>query len=67
MIITVGGIKGGSGKSLGATNLAIMRRLAGFDALLVDADDQKSASEFVAQREAGPASPCGAPYARDVR
>ena len=52
MIITVGGIKGGSGKSLGATNLAIMRRLAGFDALLVDADDQKSASEFVAQREA---------------
>lgn len=52
MIITVGGIKGGSGKSLAATNLHILRRLAGHDALLVDADDQASSSEFVAQREA---------------
>lgn len=51
MIITVGGIKGGSGKSLAATNLHILRRLAGYDALLVDADDQASAAEFVAQRE----------------
>ncbi|MCG5238377.1 division plane positioning ATPase MipZ [Azospirillum doebereinerae] len=51
MIITVGGIKGGSGKSLAATNLFIMRRLAGHDAMLVDADDQASASEFISQRE----------------
>lgn len=52
MIITVGGIKGGSGKSLAATNLLVMRRLAGHDAVLVDADDQASAAEFVAQRHA---------------
>lgn len=50
MIITIGGIKGGSGKSLAATNLVVMRRAAGFDALLVDADDQRSASDFAAQR-----------------
>src|SRR3954447_3347518 len=52
VIITVGGIKGGTGKSTAATNLAVMRRRAGFDVMLVDADEQKSASEFVAQREA---------------
>lgn len=51
MIITVGGIKGGSGKSLGATNLAVMRRRAGSNALLVDADEQRSASAFVEQRQ----------------
>lgn len=52
MVVTIGGIKGGSGKSLAACNLLIMRRAAGIDALLVDADDQRSASEFVAQRAA---------------
>lgn len=52
MIITVGGIKGGGGKSTTATNLAVMRRLAGHDVLLIDADEQRSATEFVAQREA---------------
>jgi chromosome partitioning protein len=52
MIITVGGIKGGGGKTTAATNLAVMRRLGGFDVLLIDADEQRSASEFVSQREA---------------
>ncbi|MBP2233106.1 chromosome partitioning protein [Azospirillum agricola] len=52
MIITVGGMKGGSGKSLAATNLMVLRRAAGVDALLVDADDQETAKEFTDQREA---------------
>lgn len=52
MIITVGGIKGGGGKSVTATNLIVMRRLAGVDALLVDADEQGSAAEFADQRAA---------------
>lgn len=51
-IITVGGMKGGSGKSLAATSLTVLRRAAGVDVLLVDADDQQTASEFVAQRAA---------------
>lgn len=46
MIVTVGGIKGGSGKTTVATNLAIMRALSGHDVLLIDADDQESASDF---------------------
>lgn len=52
MIITTGGLKGGGGKSTAATNLAIMRMKAGRKVLLVDADEQRSASEFVEQREA---------------
>jgi chromosome partitioning protein len=52
MIITTGGLKGGGGKSTAATNLAIMRMKAGWKVLLVDADEQRSASEFVEQREA---------------
>ncbi|MEI7610775.1 MAG: AAA family ATPase [Rhodospirillaceae bacterium] len=52
MIITVGGIKGGGGKTTAATNLAVMRRQAGYDVLLIDADEQRSSSEFVSQREA---------------
>ena len=46
MIIVAGGIKGGSGKSTVATNLAVMRAIAGRDVLLVDADDQETASDF---------------------
>lgn len=52
MIITVGGIKGGSGKSTVATNLAALRAHAGRDVLLVDADDQETASDFTALRNA---------------
>lgn len=50
MIITVGGIKGGSGKSTVATNLAVMRASAGRDVLLIDADDQETATDFTALR-----------------
>lgn len=46
MILVSGGIKGGSGKSTVAVNLTIMRALAGRDILLVDADDQETATDF---------------------
>lgn len=46
MIYTVGGIKGGSGKTTIATNLAIVFNKQGKDVLLVDADDQETASDF---------------------
>ena len=50
MIVVVGGIKGGSGKTTIATNLAIMRALDGSDVLLIDADDQETASDFTMLR-----------------
>ena len=50
MIVTVGGIKGGSGKTTVATNLAVIRATAGRDVLLVDADDQATASDFTRLR-----------------
>lgn len=52
MIIVVGGIKGGIGKTTVATNLAVMRQGSGKKVILVDADEQRSASEFAEQREA---------------
>jgi chromosome partitioning protein len=50
MKIVAGGIKGGSGKTTLAANLAVMRAYEDRDVLLVDADDQQSASEFVSLR-----------------
>lgn len=50
MIYTVGGIKGGTGKTTIATNLAIMLLQKGRDVLLVDADDQPTATLFTAKR-----------------
>ena len=50
MILTVGGIKGGTGKTTIAVNLAILRALAGFDVLLVDADEQQTSADFTALR-----------------
>lgn len=50
MILVVGGIKGGSGKTTLATNLVVMRSLSN-KVLLVDADEQRSASDWAAQRE----------------
>ncbi len=50
MIVVVGGIKGGSGKTTVATNLAVMRAAEGHDVLLVDADDQETASDFTVLR-----------------
>jgi chromosome partitioning protein len=49
MVITVGGIKGGSGKTTVATNLAVIRS-RGREVLLVDADDQGTATDFMRQR-----------------
>lgn len=50
MIYTVGGIKGGSGKTTVAINLAVMLHQAGRDVLLIDADDQASATDFTTWR-----------------
>ena len=51
MIYTSCGIKGGCGKTTIATNLAIFLTLKGRDVLLVDADDQETATDFTAYRE----------------
>lgn len=51
MIIVVGGIKGGSGKSTLATNLTVNRASEGKRVLLVDADEQRSASDWAEHRE----------------
>ena len=50
MIVVVGGIKGGSGKTTVATNLAVIRAKSGSDVLLIDADDQETASDFTILR-----------------
>lgn len=58
MIIVCGGIKGGSGKTTVATNFAVIRAKEGRDVLLIDADDQETATDFTALRgeklESGP-------------
>ncbi len=51
MILVVGGIKGGSGKTTVATNLSIIRANQGRDVLLVDADDQETATDFTQLRD----------------
>lgn len=51
MIVVIGGIKGGSGKTTIAINLTVLRSLEGKKVLLVDADEQKSASNWSLQRE----------------
>lgn len=51
MIVVVGGIKGGTGKTTIATNLAVIRSASGKKVLLVDADEQKSSSLFSEQRD----------------
>ena len=48
--ITVGGIKGGTGKTTLATNLATMRSLRDGDVVLIDADEQGTASDFTNER-----------------
>lgn len=52
MIVLVAGVKGGTGKSTLALNLAVERSLAGHDTLLVDADpDQASLTDWAAVRD----------------
>lgn len=50
MIVVVGGIKGGCGKTTIATNLAVLRAKQ-YKVLLIDADEQKSAYDWYNQRE----------------
>lgn len=50
MIISIGGTKGGTGKTTLAINLAIMRSLTGREVLLVDADEQGSSAKFTSLR-----------------
>ena len=51
MILVVGGTKGGSGKTLLASNLTVLRAVAWHDTLLIDADEQSSAMDFTWQRQ----------------
>jgi chromosome partitioning protein len=51
VIITVGGIKGGSGKSTVATHLACIAAGQKADVLLIDADDQETSADFTAARK----------------
>lgn len=51
MIVVLGGIKGGCGKTTLATNLAVIRALEGKKVLLVDADEQRSTSDWAEHRE----------------
>lgn len=50
MIVVVGGIKGGTGKTTIATNLAVCRSVYR-TVLLVDADEQRSLTDWADQRE----------------
>lgn len=51
MILAVAQTKGGVGKTTLAVNIAIERLRLGRDVLLVDADDQRTASDFTALRQ----------------
>lgn len=50
MIVVGGGIKGGSGKSTFATNLAVIRAAHGHDVVLIDADEQETSYDFTQLR-----------------
>lgn len=57
MILAVGNIKGGVGKTTLAINIAIARALAGRDVLLVDGDEQRTALSFTELRTEQTGSP----------
>ena len=50
VIIGIGGTKGGTGKSTVATHIAVCLSEAGADVLLVDADEQGTATDFTNMR-----------------
>jgi chromosome partitioning protein len=50
MIIVIGGVKGGTGKSTIATNLAVFAAKAGKQVCLIDADPQKTVTNWVGLR-----------------
>ncbi len=50
MIVVVGGIKGGTGKTTLATNLAVLNASLGRSTLLIDTDEQRSTSDWADQR-----------------
>lgn len=52
MILSVGGIKGGSGKTTIAVNIAVSKALEGKKVLLVDGDNQKSSLKWSIARSA---------------
>ena len=51
MIVVVGGVKGGTGKTTIATNLTVLRSANKKKVLLVDADEQKSTTIWANQRD----------------
>ena len=57
MITIVGCNKGGAGKTTTATNVAVGLALRGFDVCLMDADPQRSAAKWHADREEAGLSP----------
>ncbi len=50
MIVVIGGVKGGCGKSTICSNLVVMRASLGKKVLLVDTDHQKTVTNWVGQR-----------------
>lgn len=62
MILVCGGIKGGVGKTTLATNMAVLFSLSGSDILLIDADDQETASDFTLLRNEARVHTGGAGY-----
>jgi len=57
MITIIGGNKGGSGKTTTAVNLAVGLARTGAEVCIVDADVQRSASRWFAERENSGATP----------
>lgn len=51
MLVMIAGVKGGTGKTTIATNLAVLRASAGKKLLLVDADEQRSTMIWSNQRD----------------
>jgi chromosome partitioning protein len=71
MILAVGNVKGGCGKTTLAVNLAIARSLEGKDVLLIDGDEQATALAFTdlrtTSRDGGPGYTAVALYGANIR